>query len=127
MSTSPLSPEDIRAAAEAHQELSPEYQDAVVASFLEKVDREVAARVEARLADLPRAEPAKQNNRRTLMKGMAIGAATVALVVAIGAGRSSSSASGNIHVQPRSQVAAPQVPGPRPALESPRRALIPRR
>ena len=119
MSTSPLSPEDIRAAAEAHHELGPEYQDAVVASFLEKLDREVAARVEARLADLPRAEPAKQNNRRTLVKGVAIGAATVALVVAVGAGRSSSSASRNIHVTPKSGAAAPQVPGAPAAPKAP--------
>ncbi len=110
MSTSPLSPEDIRAAAEAHQELGPEYQDAVVASFLEKVDKEVAARVEARLADLPRAEPAKQNNRRTLVKGMAIGAAAVALVVAVGFGRSGPAASGNVHVAPVAH--APEVPAP---------------
>jgi hypothetical protein len=50
MSTSPVSPEDIRAAAEVHKELGPEYSDAVVAAFIDKVDREVAARVEARLA-----------------------------------------------------------------------------
>ena len=112
MSTSPLSPEDIRAAAEAHQELGPEYQDAVVASFLEKVDREVAARVEARLAELPRAEPAKQNNRRTLAKGMAIGAAAVALVVAVGFGRAAQSAPANSHAVPRAQVPAPRAPGP---------------
>src|SRR5450755_3771765 len=79
MSTSPISPDDIRAAAEVHQELGPEYNDAVVASFLEKVDREIAARVEARLAGVARAEPAKQTNRRTPVKGMAIGAAAVAL------------------------------------------------
>jgi len=59
MSTSPLSPDDIRAAAEVHQELGPEYNDAVVASFLEKVDREIAARVEARLAGVARAEPSE--------------------------------------------------------------------
>ncbi len=116
MSTSPLSPEDIRAAAEVHRELGPEYQDAVVASFLEKVDREIAARVEARLASLPRAEPAKQNNRRTLAKGMAIGAATVALVVAVGFGRSSQSSAANVHVAPvpHAQVPAPAAPN-RPA------------
>lgn len=61
-----------------------------MASFLGKVDREIAARVEARLADLPRAEPTKQNNRRALVKGMAIGAAAAALVVAAGVGRSPS-------------------------------------
>ena len=34
MSTSPLSPQEIRAAA-MHRELGPEYSDAVVESFLE--------------------------------------------------------------------------------------------
>jgi len=45
-----LSPEEIRAAAETHRELGPEYQNAVVDSFLEKVSREVDARVDARVA-----------------------------------------------------------------------------
>jgi hypothetical protein len=75
MSTSPLSPEDIRAAAEVHRELGPEYSDAVVASFLEKVDREVAARVDARLAGARPAEPMELDNRRTLLKGVVIGIA----------------------------------------------------
>jgi hypothetical protein len=75
MTDSPLSPQEIRAAAEVHRELGPEYSDAVVASFLEKVDREIAARVEARLAGVPRTEPAKTDSRRTLLTGIAIGAA----------------------------------------------------
>jgi len=50
MGTSPLSPEEIRAAAGAHHQLGPEYSDAVVASFLEKVEQEIDARVDARLA-----------------------------------------------------------------------------
>jgi hypothetical protein len=76
MSTSPLSPEDIRAAAEVHRELGPEYSDAVVASFLEKIDREITARVDARIAATPqaqRAQPAEADNRRALIKGIAIG------------------------------------------------------
>jgi hypothetical protein len=36
MSSSPVSPADIRAAAGVHEELGPEYSDAVVASFLAK-------------------------------------------------------------------------------------------
>ena len=63
MSTSPLSPEEIRAAAEVHRELGPEYSDAVVAAFLDKVDREVAARVEARLAAAAEAPPASRPGR----------------------------------------------------------------
>jgi hypothetical protein len=86
MSTSPLSPQEIRAAAEAHKELGPEYSDAVVESFLERVDREIdarvdarlaAARVDARLGPAPReqaaVQPAQPSGRRTLLTGVAIG------------------------------------------------------
>ena len=45
-----LSPEEIRAAAEIHRELGPEYQDAVVESFIERVGREIDARVDSRIA-----------------------------------------------------------------------------
>ena len=45
-----MSADEIRAAAETHRELPPEYQNAVIESFLAKVDREIAARVDARLA-----------------------------------------------------------------------------
>jgi hypothetical protein len=44
-----LSPEEIRAAAEVHDELGPRYRDAVIDSFLEKVGNEIDARVAARL------------------------------------------------------------------------------
>jgi hypothetical protein len=78
MSTSPLSSQDIRAAAEVHGELGAEYGDAVVASFLDKVDREIAARVDARLAaERPVAQslPARPAGPGTLAKGIAIGVA----------------------------------------------------
>jgi hypothetical protein len=85
MSTSPVSPEDIRAAAEVHRELGPEYSDAVVASFIDKVEREVAARVEARLAAAaPAREPAARRGRSGLMKSIAIGACAGALVTVAG-------------------------------------------
>ena len=82
--SSELSPGEIRAAAEAHRELGPEYSDAVVESFLERVDkrvaervdREIAARVDARLGVAPRDEvtrPAQPNGRLTLLTGVAIG------------------------------------------------------
>jgi hypothetical protein len=45
-----MSPEEIRAAAEVHDELDPRYRDAVVESFLDKVGREIDARVDERLA-----------------------------------------------------------------------------
>jgi N-methylhydantoinase A/oxoprolinase/acetone carboxylase beta subunit len=73
MSTSPLSPQEIRAAAAAHKELGPEYSDAVVESFLERVDREITARVDARLGPVSREQPAQSNSRRTLLAGVAIG------------------------------------------------------
>jgi AcrR family transcriptional regulator len=45
-----LSPEEIRASAEIHRELGPEYQEAVIESFIERVGREIDARVDSRLA-----------------------------------------------------------------------------
>jgi hypothetical protein len=47
---SPLSAAELRAAAEAQKELPPEYQDAVLDSFVERVGKEIDARVDARLA-----------------------------------------------------------------------------
>jgi len=90
MGTSPISPEDIRAAAGAHHELGPEYSDAVVASFLERVDREIAARVDERLAAAGRrgARPVERGNRRAMMKGFAIGVASSVAVVLLVAGTS---------------------------------------
>jgi hypothetical protein len=81
MSTSPLSPEDIRAAAETYRELGPEYSDAVVASFIDKVDREVAARVAAQLAAAGSAVPVKPHGRGTLLKGIAIGAVATGMTI----------------------------------------------
>ena len=76
MSTSPFSPQEIRAAAAAHKELGPEYGDAVIDSFLERVDREITARVNARLGPVSReqpVQPAQSNSRRPLLTGVAIG------------------------------------------------------
>jgi hypothetical protein len=90
MSMSPVDPEDIRAAAEVQQELGPEYSDAVVAAFLDKVDRAVAARVEARLAEARRAQDwqrqpdVRGGRRRTLVKGVVLGVCAGALVAGAG-------------------------------------------
>jgi hypothetical protein len=92
MSTSPLSPQEIRAAAEAHRELGPEYGDAVIESFLERVDREITARIDARLEPVSREQsvpPAQPNGRRTLLTGAAIGifiTGVPSAMVAAGAG-----------------------------------------
>jgi hypothetical protein len=120
MSTSPVSPEDVRAAAEVHRDLGPEYSDAVVASFLDKVDREVAARVEARLAGASRAEPASRGSRRTLVKGIAIGACASALVVVLAAGLSGGSGPEQRPVPSLRHVAVVTKPRAlRPALPPP--------
>ncbi len=73
---STLDPQEIRAAAETHRELGPEYSDAVIESFLERVDREITARIDARLGPVPReqpVQPAQSNSRRTLLTGVMIG------------------------------------------------------
>jgi hypothetical protein len=78
--SSPLSPEEIRAAAEVHRELGPQYSDAVVQSFLEKIDEEVEARIAARIAALPperrpRPNPSALGRRRAFVAGTAAGLA----------------------------------------------------
>ena len=80
MNTSPLSPEEIRAAAEVHRELGSQYSDAVVQSFLEKVDKEVEARIASRMAALPpevRTQPGQSGlaGRRAFLAGTAVGLA----------------------------------------------------
>jgi hypothetical protein len=69
-----LTADEIRAAAAAHGELGPEYGDAVVASFLERVEEEITVRVDARLAEARQpGASADQGTRRTLLTGIAIG------------------------------------------------------
>jgi hypothetical protein len=86
MST-PLSPEEIRAAAAAHGELGPEYAEDVVASFLDRIDDQISARIDARLGVAarrrPKLNPAASERRRALVKGVVIGqfAAGVPLTV----------------------------------------------
>ena len=53
-----MTPDEIRAAAEVHNELGPNYRDAVIDSFLEKVGREIDARVDARVAQQSAHAPA---------------------------------------------------------------------
>jgi hypothetical protein len=76
--------EDIRAAAEVHRELGPDYSDAVAASFLEKVDRAVAARVDARLAGAPpgrppQGRPPQRDHRRGLWTGIMLAVAVIGI------------------------------------------------
>jgi hypothetical protein len=129
MSDSPVSPEDIHAAAETYRELGPEYHDAVVASFVQKIDREVEARVEARLAEMAAAQPpqrrqrlARLTKRRTVRDMAVAGAAALAVVgvVAVVGVQHSSSAGGQV------KIARP-VPGGRHEVIGPngKRIVIP--
>jgi len=87
--TSAISADDIRAAADVQRELGPDYSDAVVASFIDQVDRAVAARVEARLADQAPSGPATRASRglRPLTRRVArdVLAASAGALVAVGA------------------------------------------
>ncbi len=78
MSDLPLSSDEIHAAAEVHRELGPEYKDAVVESFLENIDKEIGARVEAQIDKTSRAlkhrsASTRATGERSLLKGVVIG------------------------------------------------------
>jgi len=78
MSDSGLSPDEIRAVAEVHNELGPEYRDAVVESFLEKIDKQVGDRIDAQFAATRRPEirssdPALLERKRTQFSAMVAG------------------------------------------------------
>ncbi len=47
MTAAELTPDEIAAALAARRELGPEYEDAIAASLADRVEREIAARVEA--------------------------------------------------------------------------------
>jgi len=88
MSTPPLSANDVRAAAEAHRELGPEYGDAVVDTFLEKVEARLDARMEARLAELTQSRNRvvarlSTDQRLSLVNGMAIGGGVVGFLLSL--------------------------------------------
>jgi hypothetical protein len=95
---SPLSAGELRAAAETHKELGPEYRDAVLESFVERVGREIDARVDARLAQAavrpvapqpappPPAKQPKQFSPLPMALGsIALGIPITAIVVSAGA------------------------------------------
>ena len=83
MADSRLSPDEIRAAAEIHNELPPEYGAAVVELFLEKIDKEVGARIDARLDAMghPAARPLDPalERKRAQLAAMAVGSTITAL------------------------------------------------
>ncbi len=79
-----LARQDVAAAAAAHHELGPEYSQAAIDSFLEKVDSEIAARIDARLGGAPQprsrtADVATRHERRALWTGLVIGSAAAGI------------------------------------------------
>jgi hypothetical protein len=100
MSDSPLSAQDIRAAAEVHRELGTEYGDAVVESFLAKIDKHIEARVEERLASVARPvrrpiDPARLSKYRTAFVGFVSGSVVLGVPLSIALWDSLRDAGGN--------------------------------
>jgi hypothetical protein len=84
MSDSPLSPQEPRGRRCGVRRSGGEYSDAVVASFLERVDQEIAARADARLAGMGRPElPVGLDHRRNLLKGLGVGVAVSGIAVLV--------------------------------------------
>jgi hypothetical protein len=92
VATSSLSPDEIRAAAETHRELPPEYQSAVIESFLDKIGKEIEARVDARVAAYytqgpppkPRRAPRQYSPAFMALASMVLGIPLTAIVVTAG-------------------------------------------
>lgn len=86
MRETPLSAADVRAAAEVHRELGPDYSDAVVESFLARIDEHIEARVEQRVGRVKTrrrrpADPARLSKRRTVFASFAAGSVVVGIPV----------------------------------------------
>jgi hypothetical protein len=92
VATSSLSPDEIRAAAETHRELPPEYQSAVIDSFLDKIGREIEARVDARVGEYyrqgappkPRRQPRGSSPAFLAVTSMVLGIPLTAIVATAG-------------------------------------------
>lgn len=69
MNGTSLTPDEIRAAAEIHRELGPDYQSAVIESFLDKVGKEIDARVDARVGQVRSARQSQVPADRSSGKG----------------------------------------------------------
>jgi hypothetical protein len=85
VSSTSLTPDEIRAAAETHRELGPDYQSAVIESFLDKVGKEIEARVDARMAVAPPVTRARPYAPLPLaITSMAFGIPLTAITLAVG-------------------------------------------
>jgi hypothetical protein len=84
-----LTPDDLRAAAEVHSELGPGYRDAVVESFLDKIGREIDARVDSRLDRVQDSKPHRHPRDLSVLLAIlsiGMGIAITAITLSIGHG-----------------------------------------
>jgi len=85
MSEPKVTAQEVRASAEVHRELGPEYGDAVVESFLARIEKQIDARVDERLAAVdgrPRrsrrpTDPVRLSKYRFALTGAAAGGVVV--------------------------------------------------
>jgi hypothetical protein len=89
MATSRPTAQDIRAAAEIHDEIGPEYKDAVVASFLDRIDQHIAARVDEQVGRYSGGKVAKKRRqaadptRRIVLRGVLAGSLITGIPLSI--------------------------------------------
>jgi hypothetical protein len=81
----PMSSGEIRAAAETYEELGPDYQDAVIESFLDRVGGEIDARVDARITQRQDAQPPTAHRHRPLSSPMTLAIISMILGIPISA------------------------------------------
>jgi hypothetical protein len=86
VSSPSFSRDEIRAAAEIHHELGPDYRGAVIESFLDKVGQEIDARVDARVAAAKPAESGHQGTVAIAVLSLLAGIPLTAIVLARPAG-----------------------------------------
>ena len=84
---SPVSPDEFRAAAEVRRELGPDFDKAVVESFLERLGPEIDARVDARVAQELQTEAGQPHSpsMKLAITSMALGIPLTAIVTSSGA------------------------------------------
>ncbi|MEV4895059.1 hypothetical protein ACIBHY_16570 [Nonomuraea sp. NPDC050547] len=71
--------DDVRAAVSARRDLGPEYEDAVVESFIDKMSAEIDRRVDERVARLPSAKQVARQS--SVSDAMRLALAIVSLVL----------------------------------------------
>jgi hypothetical protein len=92
MSEPPVTAQDVRASAEVHRELGPDYGDAVVESFLARIEKQIDARVDERLAAARRrprrpTDPVRLSKYRFALAGAVSASVVVGVPLTIVAAR----------------------------------------